>query len=232
MLERMQTKWLQIYEELGAVWKHGGDPTKPHARMRGGMCTDRFFNSDRLLENSFLLDLAMRDLLTLLVAVHGMNIKLPERVVGPAMGAVTLADGLARIISQTRHDKPLEACKTSYAAKVPRSFGGFEYVFERNFPLPGESILPVEDAITTGGSVSATVSACRELNTRIMPFVACLVNRSGLTSIGELEIVSLITVTSSAWKPGKCRLCAAGSEAIDSPKKKENWERLVESGAG
>ena len=59
----------------------------------------------------------------------------------------------------------------------------------------------------------------------MFPFVAVLVNRSGLTEVGGKKIVALIDRPMPMWTPDECPLCKAGSEAIRA-KGSENWARL------
>lgn len=68
----------------------------------------------------------------------------------------------------------------------------------KRFDIPeGATILFVEDVITTGKSTREMFEAVcgKRDDLNILPYVLCLVNRSGLESVPDCTV---------AWKPGSC----------------------------
>jgi orotate phosphoribosyltransferase len=186
------------------------------------MHSNGFFNSERVMEDPMLLDHAAQDLVALLQSELFPLAPL-NRVVGPAMGAITLAHDLARNISITRGGKP---CLRGYAEKA--TVGNERRMeFGRAGPRTSELVLPCEDVLTTGGSVESMLDAVASAGALAVPFVLVLVNRSGLTSIAGHRIIALIERHLPIWKPNECPLCKEGSVALR-PKGEENWKQLLQ----
>lgn len=212
--------WISQYQEKGALWIHDGNPKCPHALLTSGKHSNGFFNSELVMEDPMLIDEACFDLVALLTQ-FGVDIKHSiDRVVGPAMGAITLAHNLALIISLQRESP----CFRAYTEKETDG-NSKSMVFKKTTICRGERILPVEDVLTTGGSIDLTVSAVTNAGGVVLPFVAVLVNRSGLFEVSGRKIVALIDRPMPMWTPEDCPLCKEGSEAIR-PKGTENWARL------
>lgn len=211
--------WIEKYQQKRALWIHDGNPKRPHALLTSGKHSNGFFNSEVVMEDPALLDEACFNLLFLLKQ-EGLNLSQVDRVVGPAMGAITLAHDLARHIAQEKK----RPCLRAYTQKEMDG-DKKKMVFKRTTIKPGENVLTVEDVVSTGGSVKSMVNAVVEPGGNVLPFVAVLVNRSGLTKVSEKKIVALIDRPMRMWVEDQCPLCKAGSEAIR-PKDTENWERL------
>jgi len=94
---RSTEEWMEQYTLKGALWIHDGNRLRPHARLHSKKHSSGFFNSEPVLEIPSLLDEACYDLLHLLKKA-GFSSDDVDRVVGPAMGAITLADNLARYV--------------------------------------------------------------------------------------------------------------------------------------
>lgn len=215
--------WIQTYKERDALWIHDGKFLRPHALLSSGMHSGGFFNSELVMDDPCLLDDACQALLERLME-EGFDINDVHRVVGPAMGAITIAHDLARRIGR-RRGRP---CLRGYTEKQKVEEGARDthlMIFNRTTIRPGEMILPVEDVVTTGGSIMATITAVAANFAWVAPFVATLVNRSGRTKFGDQKIVALIDQPMPTWTPEACPLCKEGSKAIK-PKGAENWARL------
>jgi orotate phosphoribosyltransferase len=219
LMLRNQDDWIRTYKKKGALWIHDGKPKRPHALLTSGKHSNGFFNSELVMEDSYLLDRACQDIVEL-IQVHGMDIVGIERVVGPAMGAITLAHDIARHIS---HEYG-RSCLRAYAEKEMNG-DGKRMVFKRTTIQPKELVLLVEDVLTTGESIELTAAAVTAALGYVLPYVAVLVNRSGLKYVGDKQIVALIDHPMPMWIPDECPLCKEGSAAIR-PKSKENWALL------
>lgn len=111
------------------------------------------------------------------------------------------------------------------AAALQRRFVFAERGADRSFTLrrgqavsPGERVLVVEDAVTTGGS-ALEVARLLESSGATVAAIACLVDRSGGLPANQRPNpppISLYAIAPQAWEPDQCPLCAAG-EALDSP---------------
>lgn len=120
-------------------------------------------------------------------------------VLGPAMGAVTLAYELGRAAK----------VRALFAERDPE--GGF--LLRRGFSIePGERVLVAEDVITTGGSVREVLHLLEELRARPVG-VAALINRSGEEKpFNELPFYRLVDLDVPSYAAEDCPLCANGGE--------------------
>jgi len=119
-------------------------------------------------------------------------------VVGPALGAVTLAYEMARALG----------ARALFAERALE--GGF--ALRRGFAIqPGEPVLVVEDVVTTGKSVGEVLQLLRKLETPAAA-VAALVNRSGGPDpFGGLPFFRLLDLEIPSFEPGDCPLCREGA---------------------
>jgi len=218
---RTQEEWIKIYQNKGALWLHDGDPKRPHALLTSLKHSDGFFNSELVIEDSGLLDQAASDLVQLL-ELDGLHPKSVDRVVGPAMGAITLAHDIARNISRVSR----EVCLRGYTVKVGEKPNQTMQLDDRVQIRPGERILLAEDVITTFGSVQAAGDVMITRGAEILPYAAALVNRSGQAHFGHIKVIALINKKMTNWEAHECPLCKEGSEAIK-PKLAGNWKRLT-----
>ncbi len=216
-MQRNEKYWFDKYRELGALWVHDGNMLRPHVLLTSGAHSNGFFNSSLVFEIPAVAERAAADLVRLFADFRFPTIW-PDRVVGPAMGAITLAHEIARQI-EIREASP---CTMSFAEKVN---DGADMAFTRTGPKFGERVLCVEDVLTTGGSVRKMVRAVEEAGGQVMPYILVLVNRSGEVSVDGRKIVPLIERHMPSFAPGPCPLCQGGSEAIR-PKGADNWTRL------
>lgn len=215
--------WIEKYRQVGALWIHNGDPGQPHVCLTSGLHSGAFFNTDRVIENPTLLDEACFELMNLLE--ESTDLARVNRVVGPAMGAITIAYNMALNINKSRGEtKP--PCLSAYTEKEGHSASENKMVFKRSSIRRGEIVLVVEDVLTTGNSVRLTCRAIEQAGGVAEDVIGVLVNRSGLTDLDGRTIVSLINHTAPQWKPEKCLLCTQGSKALR-PKEIKNWSALV-----
>jgi orotate phosphoribosyltransferase len=215
-MSKSQENWIRTYWEKSAFWTHDGNAKRPHALLTSGKHSNGFFNSELVIEHPRLFMEAAQDLVNMLMA-DGLDIESIDRVVGPAMGAITLASNVAFCIDDLRQ----KTCLTAYAEKD----GCGNMIFRKTYIKTGERLLIVEDVLTTGQTINAVVRHAKALGAIITPFVGVLVNRSGFATVDDRSIVALIDPHMPIWEANQCPLCAQGSEVIR-PKGVINWERL------
>ena len=78
---------------------------------------------------------------------------------------------------------------------------------------PGESVLVVEDVVTTGGSTRETVEALRGAGARVVGAASIIDRSSGRADVG-VPRTALATLDVPALPPAACPLCAQGIEAV------------------
>jgi len=116
-------------------------------------------------------------------------------VIGPAMGGIILAHVTARVLG----------ARALFAEKEDGRM-----VLRRGFAVvPGERVLVVEDAITTGGSALDVVALARAAGAEVVG-IGCLVDRTGGKLDLGLPLKSLLRLEVPSYAPEECPLCAAG----------------------
>ncbi len=78
---------------------------------------------------------------------------------------------------------------------------------------PAESVLVVEDVVTTGGSTRETVEALQRAGARIVGAASIIDRSSGRADVG-VPRTALATLDVPSVAPAACPLCAQGIEAI------------------
>jgi orotate phosphoribosyltransferase len=91
----------------------------------------------------------------------------------------------------------------------------------RGFSLrPGETILVVEDVITTGGSTRDTIEALRSSGGKVIG-AASIIDRSGGRADVSVPRFSLATLDVAASSPEECLACKSG-EPVGKPGSRKN----------
>jgi orotate phosphoribosyltransferase len=217
MNSRTEQEWIKEYMKSGALWIHDGNPKRPHVVLSSKKHSNGFFNSELVMDDPVLLNDAAYDLVSKMGHDFAVNIQAVKCVAGPAMGAITWAHDVARHISLITGN----GCRRAYAEKDEE----LGMVFKRTAPREGDVVLPVEDVLTTGGSVSLMLKAIRACKAETKPFVGLIVNRSGQSMVEGHALVALITRPMPTWELNECPLCAVGSKVV-SAKGKDNWALL------
>ena len=182
-------------DEVMAVLRQAGVVREGHFRLTSGLHTDLF-------------------LLCSLVQQHphhaerlGQAMARPFReagvevVVGTAMGGVILGYEVARALG----------VRAIYAEKTPQR----TMVLRRGFSLrPGERVLLVEDALSTGGSVRSAMAAIAPYRPQVVG-VSVLVDRSGGRIDLGVPLAALVTLDVGMWAPDACPLCREGVPLVE-----------------
>lgn len=200
---------MQEFVRAGAIWLHDGSANRPHALLTSGLHSDGYVNCTQIVQRPALLRgvLTAHDGLRPLLPAGDQK---PDWVVGSAMGAITFAFAAAEQMG----------AQAAFTEK-----DGEEMKLSRFVLQDGAKVLVVEDVISTGGSTLKTIDALRRCESiRLLPYVVCLVNRSGKEQLGDFQIRALLTPSIHTWKPEECPLCGKGSAAL---RPKENWQELL-----
>ena len=88
---------------------------------------------------------------------------------------------------------------------------------------PGESVLVVEDVVTTGGSTRETIDALTAAGARVVG-AASIIDRSGGRADVGVPRVALATLHVPAVAPAACDACARGEEAIKPGSRKSSGQ--------
>jgi orotate phosphoribosyltransferase len=180
--------------DLLALFKERGAVLDGHFLLSSGLHSPRYVQCARVLMDP---DLATRLGAELARALEGVleGVK-PGAVVAPALGGVLVAHEVARAMG----------CRGLFTERQDGVM-----TLRRGFGLdPGEKVVVVEDAITTGKSTREVVDAVQARGGRVVA-VGSLVDRSAGDVDFGVPRRSLLRLEVPTWDATACPLCAAGS---------------------
>jgi orotate phosphoribosyltransferase len=123
-----------------------------------------------------------------------------ETVVAPAIGGLVIGYETARALG-------------ARSIWTERDAGG-TMTLRRGFNVrPGESVLVVEDVITTGGSTRETIETMRAAGASVVG-AASIIDRSGGRADVGVPRIALATLDVPALAPSVCPACQRGEQAV------------------
>lgn len=203
--------WWDKLKEMWILWQHDWDCKKPHALRTSGLHADTFNNWSKLVENPRLLSEVVVWIIENIK--DELDKEKPDWVLGPAFWAVTIGHELARQVD------------TKFAFTEPKETPEWKMQVLKRFDIkPWDTVLVVEDAVSTWWSMLKSIKVLEELWANILPYVATIVNWSGSDKLWDRKIYSLYSSTPKTWQKEDCELCKCGSEAL---RPKANWEKFT-----
>ena len=178
---------LRTFQEKGAL-------LEGHFLLTSGLHSPRYLQCARVLMDPPLataLGRALAERLRPLLGGESVS-----AVVAPALGGVLVAHEVARAL----------VCRALFTERQDGRM-----TLRRGFAIEGgESVVVVEDVVTTGGSTREVIDAVSACRARVLA-VGSLVDRSG----GRVDLGvprrSLLELEVPTWPPEECPLCASGS---------------------
>src|SRR3954471_7358627 len=181
--------------DLPALLEETGALLSGHFRLSSGLHSPNYVQCAKLLEHprhARAIGEALGD------KVRALNAR---KIVAPALGGVIIGYTVAEAL-----DVPSIFTERKDGAMTLR----------RGFRLAeGESIVIVEDVVTTGKSTRETAAVVERLGGRVAGF-ASILNRSGVLNPFDAPYAALLELNLETYDEAHCPLCASGI-AIDSP---------------
>jgi orotate phosphoribosyltransferase len=179
--EPVPASTLNIFRETEAY-------LKGHFRLTSGLHSSEYLQSALVLQHPALAEELGRDL--------AKNMPKGQVVASPALGGLIIGHEVARAM-----DARFVFTERDAAGKM---------VLRRGFFLrPGETVVVVEDVVTTGGSTREVIELMRGAGAEVLG-VGSIIDRSG----GKVDLgvprVALATLDAVAWTPEACPLCKEG----------------------
>lgn len=198
-----------ILASCDALWLHDGNPSRPHAELTSGLCSDGFINVGKGLVYPNLVHLFGRQL----------YLAIREEYPGHVDWVVSSDHAAAVLGFATAFE--FEA-KFDFCEKGPDK----TQVWRRQEIAAGEIVLQVEELMTTAGTLEAVRWGVVQFDrpTDFAPVVGVLINRSSVTEIGGSRVVALARYHIQTWPPEDCPLCAVGSKRL---RPKQHWAELT-----
>lgn len=212
-----QEEILEFFSVLDAFWMHSGDPKDPHAELTSGLCSNGFFDCLRVLSY-----LNLSDILAYQMARKVRNVIGSQRIdwtIGSPMAGITFAHDVGRYLEATQN-----MCLEKDPADKKRM------LWNRMKIPEGETVLQIEELITTAHTLNEVERAIREGNkdqVSFLPYVPVLVHRPPklpMEYYGERKVIPLVEKEIWAVPQDQCPLCRAGSKRY---KPKANWAALT-----
>lgn len=204
-----------IFEACDAMWLHDGDPSKPHAKLTSGKCSNGFINTLQVLSYTNLCQIMAGQIFRELRERHDGAI---DWVVGSDHASATLSYQLAALLG----------CRHDFTEKeVDRATGEKTQVWKRFQIKPGEVVLQVEELVTTAKTLLQVREALRAGNDEpvdFAPLALTLVHRSECVEIEGDPIRYGGHWDIHTWDQSECPLCKEGSKPL---KPKHNWVELT-----
>ena len=217
-----QEEVLHWFKLLDAAWIHDGDPTKPHAELISGMCSDAFFECQKALERPKINKTLARQLAPLIMK-SGIKKTDVDWVIGSPYADITFSYEIADIFDAVH----------GFPEKDPTDPKGKRLVWRRRTIPAGSNVLQVEELTTTSKTFKKVRRAVIEGNSEPVNFlstIGVLIHRPPELPIEyeidgtKIKIVALVEKRVWAADPSQCLLCKAGSKRY---RPKENWEKLT-----
>ena len=208
---------VQMFEMCEAFWMHDGDPSRPHAELTSGKCSNGFIDTLRVLKYRKLSQLLAGQLARKIRTISASRIDI---TIGSPMAGIYFADDLG---------EALGAPMRMFAEKNPKNPGKMLWNCVKLWHKC--NVLQVEELTTTAKTLNEVFYAVNEGNgdewVSWLPYVAILVHRPPklpVTHYGSRQVIALIEKEIWAVDPADCPLCAAGSKRL---RPKQNWAELT-----
>lgn len=183
--------------------------------LAGNALLDRFRSVGALLEGHFRLTSGLHSsgyLQCALVLQHpreaeACGVAIAERtrplgaqvVISPAIGGIVIGHEVARALG----------VRAIFAERQDGTL-----TLRRGFSLAaGETVLVVEDVVTTGGSTRETIDVARAAGAQVVG-AASIIDRSGGHQALDVPYVALASVSLPTHDPAVCPMCAAGQPVV------------------
>lgn len=209
-----------ILRLCGAYWQYQypADPSRAHAELTSGMCSDGFVN---------VLGALIYPNVRHIIAVH--LVRKLRRIYPGLVHWVVGSDHAGAAIALAVAD--LLGAKCDFTEKGLNK----AQIWQRHPIGDGEVVLQVEDLITTSSTfdaVRAGIQAGTPHPVTFAPVSLVVVNRSSFRGIDGAPLEELLRCNIETWagpfqpigKNGPCPLCAVGSPRV---RPKQNWAQLT-----
>ena len=181
---------LELFRERGAL-------LEGHFLLSSGLHSPRYLQSARVLMDPPLATRLGGQLAALVRPDLGP--RAVTAAVSPALGGLIIGQEVARGLG-------------ALALFTEREAG--RMTLRRGFSLTaGDTVVVVEDVVTTGGSTREVIDAVRDRGAAVLA-AAALVDRSGGQAVLPVPLRSLLQLDVPTWAAESCPLCAAGSAAV------------------
>jgi orotate phosphoribosyltransferase len=184
----METSVMALFEETGA-YLHG------HFRLTSGLHSNEYLQCAKVLANPAYAERLGQELAaqvkTLLAGVR------PDVVIAPAIGGIVIGHEVARAFR-------------ARSLFTERDLESNAMILRRGFEIkPGESVVVIEDVITTGGSTKEVIRVVETYGVKVKAAGSIIDRSNGRADVG-VPRVALQSLKAVAYQPEDCPFCKEG----------------------
>jgi len=183
---------MQLFEETGAY-------LRGHFRLTSGLHSGEYLQCAKVLAHPNYAERLGSELARKLEPLlAGERI---SAVVSPAIGGIVIGHEVARALH-------------TLALFAERDSASNEMTLRRGFELsPGESVVVIEDVITTGGSTKDVIRVVEQAGARAVAAGSIIDRSNGRVDLG-IPRAALETLDPVAYAPEECPLCREGLPVV------------------
>jgi orotate phosphoribosyltransferase len=181
----LQDSVLETFRETGAY-------LKGHFQLTSGLHSNEYLQCALVLQHPDMAGRLGREL--------AARAPVCDLVASPALGGLIIGHEVARALGRRFVFTERDANR--------------KMSLRRGFSVrPGETVVVIEDVVTTGGSTREVIEVLEGLGGRVIA-AGSIIDRSG----GRVDLgvprVALATLEAVAWNPEDCPLCKAGTPVV------------------
>ncbi len=192
ILTAMEPSVMALFEETGA-YLHG------HFRLTSGLHSNEYLQCAKVLAHPSYAEQLGQELATQIK--HLLGGETPQVVVAPAIGGIVIGHEVARAFN-------------ARSLFTERDLDSNAMTLRRGFDIkPGESVVVIEDVITTGGSTKEVIRVVETYGVRVKAAGSIIDRSNGRADVG-VPRVALQSLKAVAYQPEDCPLCKDGVPVV------------------
>jgi len=184
---------MALFEET-AAYLHG------HFRLTSGLHSGEYLQCAKVLSVPAYAERLGQELARLITGLLA-GAAPPQVVVSPAMGGIVIGHEVAKAFK-------------ARSLFTERDVDTNEMTLRRGFEIkPGETVVVIEDVITTGGSTKEVIRVVQKLGGQVLA-AGSIIDRSGGQADVGVPRVALESLKAVAYEPENCPLCLDGVPVV------------------
>jgi len=183
---------MALFEETGA-YLHG------HFRLTSGLHSNEYLQCAKVLAHPSYAERLGKELAVQIEQLLGGVT--PQVVIAPAIGGIVIGHEVARAFK-------------ARSLFTERDLDSNAMTLRRGFDIrPGESVVVIEDVITTGGSTKEVIRVVETYGVRVKAAGSIIDRSNGRADVG-VPRVALQSLKAVAYQPEDCPLCKEGVPVV------------------
>jgi orotate phosphoribosyltransferase len=184
----METSVMALFQETGA-YLHG------HFRLTSGLHSSEYLQCAKVLAVPAYAERLGQELARQIKGLLAGQV--PQVVIAPAIGGIIIGHEVARAFG-------------ARSLFTERDIDTNDMALRRGFEIkPGESVVVIEDVITTGGSTKEVIRVVDSYGVKVLA-AGSIIDRSGGRADVGVPRVALESLKAVAYQPQDCPLCKEG----------------------